>query len=376
MDTLRAGWFRRAGDLLSQGIDPSPKTGVWHTHVSRRAFIAAALLSIGSLAFLVMAWMINGRQNGTWHTIALISCGTALSFVSRAVAAFVDTDAQRPPSNQVFALWAALTALAGLPLTHLILYLAAMVQPLGRAPFLAKYLPEVLMAASVLISYWRLVIVRLWFERLATEKLKRHAAEQGRALAETQLHLLEAQIEPHFLFNTLASVQHLVRKDTAQADLLLAQLISYLRQAMPDVGGGGSTLGRELDLVRTYLDIVRVRMGGRLEVVVQCPPELAESPFPSLVLHTLVENAIRLGVELKPGPVRIAVRARQALHGGQDCIDVSVEDNGVEREAGAEGAALAALRDRLALACQGHSRLEISAAEGGGVCAAVSIPLR
>ena len=376
METLRAGWFKRAGELVSQGLDMSPRTGVWHTHVSRRASLSIVLLSIGSLAFLVMAWLIEGRSTSTWHTIAAVSCTTVMSLISQAVTVSLDTDAGRPPSNRVFALWTALTALIGLPLTHLILYLAALVQPLDLAPFLAKYFPEMLIAVGVLLSYWRLVIVRLWFERLATEKLKRQAAEQGRALVETQLHLLEAQIEPHFLFNTLASVQHLVRKDAAQADLLLAQLISYLRQAMPDMRGGGSTLGRELDLVRTYLDIVRVRMGGRLAVVVESPAEMAEAPFPSLVVHTLVENAIKHGVELKPGPVRITVRARQALHDGQDCIDVSVEDNGVAREADAAGAALAALRDRLALAYQGHSRLELSAAAGGGVCAAVSIPLR
>ena len=372
MNTLKAGWaaFQRARNLVSQGTDLAPQSGVWYTHISRAAFVASTMLSTGMLAFSIGIWWILGRPEHLGGAIAFVVSVIALSAVGKLVASALDKDPARPPSDKLFAAWVALTALLGLPLSHLVLYVAPMIQPMTHTPFLGKYLPEVLFLVTIGFCYSRLVIIRLWFERLANEKLKRQAAEQGRALAETRLKLLEAQIEPHFLFNTLASVQHLVRNDAAQADVLLVQLVSYLRQAIPDVRGAASTLGRECELVRTYLDIVRVRMGGRLEVDVQCPPALTEAAFPSLVIHTLVENAIKHGVERQAGPVRIAVRARPA---GQ-CIEVSVEDNGVGRGAAAEGVGLGNLRDRLALAYDGAARLDIADAPGGGVHATVSIP--
>ena len=374
MNTLKAGWarFQHARELVSEGTDLSPKSGVWHTHVTRAAFAASALTSASGLAVTVFIWWLLDRPAHLWVLITFVLCVIALSSVGKLIAVALDTDPGRPPTNQVFAAWAGLTALLGLPVAHLVLHAAPLIQPLPHTPFLGKYLPELLIAALIGFSYWRLVIVRLWFERLASETLKRQAAEQGRALAETRLNLLEAQIEPHFLFNTLASVQHLVRNDAAKADLLLVQLVSYLRQAIPDVRGAASTLGRECELVRTYLEIVQMRMGGRLEVDVQCAPALADAAFPSLVIHTLVENAIKHGVERQAGPGRIAVRARQA----GPCIEVSVEDNGAGRGAAAEGVGLGNIRDRLALAYGGAARLDIADAPGGGVHATVSIPLR
>jgi LytS/YehU family sensor histidine kinase len=186
--------------------------------------------------------------------------------------------------------------------------------------------------------------------------------------------MLQAQIEPHFLFNTLASVQHLVRKDPAQADFLLAELISYLRQAIPEVRGAASTLGREFDSIRTYLNIVSVRMGGRLAVTVHCDPALTEVTLPSLLVHTLVENAIRHGVEMKTGPVSISVLATRAA---QDTIDISVADDGVGLGVGpavSGGVGLRNVRDRLSLAFDERARLKIGDAPGGGVLATITIP--
>ena len=375
MSTLKSGWatLRYLRELISQGVDTSPKSGVWHSHITRAAYLANTILQMSLLALAVLVWSITGYDN-LWILIAMMSCIIAQMNVSRAVGAAIDTNPELPPSNQVFAKWAALTALFGLPLGHLVMCVATLVHPMRDVPTLTKYLPEILLVMTVGMSYWRLVIIRLWFERLASEKLKRQAAEQGRALAETRLSLLEAQVEPHFLFNTLASVQHLVRKDAAQADVLLVQLISYLRQAIPDVRGTASTLGREMELVRTYLGIVRVRMGGRLNVEVHYPEALAEASFPALVVHTLVENAIRHGVEPQPGPVSIVVRARQTVQGDQDCIAVSVIDNGVGRGTAIEGMGLSNIRDRLVLVYQGRAQLEIADAPGGGVSATVCIP--
>jgi LytS/YehU family sensor histidine kinase len=185
--------------------------------------------------------------------------------------------------------------------------------------------------------------------------------------------MLEAQIEPQFLFNTLANVQQLVRTDTTRADRLLVQLVSYLRQAIPDVRGSASTLGREFELARTYLDIVQVRIGERLTVSVACEPALAQTPFPSLVVHTLLENAVRHGIDNRPGPVSIAVRARLV----KSHIEIQVEDNGAGFGAGpavGPGLGLRNVRDRLELAYHGQAQLDVTERDSGGVCATVRIP--
>ena len=135
---------------------------------------------------------------------------------------------------------------------------------LGRREFLISgwanqyisFIPEFFWASVVAFGLVRFLYGHRWQRRLDEEKLKREAAEHGQALAQAQLKLLQAQIEPHFLFNTLASVQHLVRKDPPRADFLLSQLIRYLREAMPDIRGMGSTLGREFGLAEAYLNIV------------------------------------------------------------------------------------------------------------------------
>ena len=363
--------LRRVSHLLGEASDVSPKSGVWTTHVTREAIVANTVLGLVVIGVLALAWWATGRPAFLTGMLIALVCVRVISLTGQAVAVMLDRHPDRPPSNRVFLMWAALTALFGLPLGHLVVVLAALVQPLTLHPLLENFFPEMVLAFAVAVRYWRLVLVRLWFERLATEKLKRQAAEQGQALAETRLHMLEAQIEPHFLFTTLANVQQLVRQDCAKADQLLMQLVSYLRQAIPDVRGSASTLGREFELVRTYLAIETARIGERLAVTVACDPALEQVPFPSLIIHTLVENAIRHGVERKTGPVGIAVRARP----GQQGIEISIEDSGVGLgETIGAGMGLRNVRERLALAYQGAARLEMSGREGGGACATICIP--
>ena len=379
MRILYTGWrgLRRAGSLIYQGNDLSVHSGVWATRISREAVIGQIVLTVVMVGVNLLYWWGSGRLEKHWTTNAMMFCVLPLLVVSTALGHALDKHPERPPTTREFAVWLALTTVLGLPLGHLVFFLAEQIQPITSVSPLVRYFPEIVVAVLAVMSYWRLVIIRLWHERLATEELKRHTAEQGQALAEARLHMLKAQIEPHFLFNTLASVQHLVRKDPAQADFLLTQLISYLRQAIPDVRGTASTLEREFLSVQTYLDIVRVRMGGRLAVLVQCEPALAQVAFPSLVIHTLVENAIKHGIEMKTGPVRIAVQARASVHGGEPEIAVSVIDSGVgfgAAETIGGGVGLRNIRDRLALAYDGRARLDIGDAPGGGVCATVSIP--
>ncbi|HET6784124.1 MAG TPA: histidine kinase, partial [Pseudoxanthomonas sp.] len=137
--------------------------------------------------------------------------------------------------------------------------------------------------------------------------------------ADLRLGVLQAQVEPHFLFNTLASVRALVRQDPAQAENTLDALVDFLRASIPKLRDGESklhsTLGQQLDLCRSYLALMQVRMGGRLSYAVEADPALRAAAFPPSILITLVENAIKHGIEPKPGPGRVRIFA--SLHEGR-----------------------------------------------------------
>ncbi len=156
--------------------------------------------------------------------------------------------------------------------------------------------------------------------RLAAENERERAARQ---LVQAELKLLQAQVEPHFLFNTLANVRHLVQSGSPDSLRLLDHLIHYLRTALPDIRSGSSTLGREAELARAYLEILHVRMGGELTFSIDVEPALEGHAFPPLMLMTLVENAMKHGIAPKGrGEVRIVVRHRG------DLVEVEVIDDG------------------------------------------------
>ncbi|MGB9109545.1 MAG: histidine kinase, partial [Telluria sp.] len=123
------------------------------------------------------------------------------------------------------------------------------------------------------------------------------------AVLAAELKALQAQVEPHFLYNTLANTRYLARRDPERAAQMLEHLIAYLHSALPDMRSQASTLGREFDLAGHYLALMAIRFGERLQVRIDCPAALAAMPVPPLLLMTLVENAVKHGVERKPGPV-------------------------------------------------------------------------
>jgi hypothetical protein len=141
-----------------------------------------------------------------------------------------------------------------------------------------------------------------------------HAADlarvqQGQVEAEQQLALLQAQIEPHFLFNMLGNVRRLYRTSPQAGAEAIESLMRYLRTAMPQVRNASGSLGDELELVRTYLDLCRIRMGDRLAVTIDADPALRPLAFPPMLAMTLVENAIRHGLEPAGGGT-VVVTAR------------------------------------------------------------------
>jgi len=210
-------------------------------------------------------------------------------------------------------------------------------------------------------------------ELTATEATKRADTEQlERNLLEARMEALQAQIEPHFLFNTLASIDQLIQTDPPRASKMQQSLIRYLRSAMPQMREGSRpTLGQQVSLCSAFLDIMAVRMEGRLQPVVDVPEGLKSAVFPSMMLQTLVENAIKHGLEPKPEGGRLEIRAE--IVNGQ--LAVHVIDTGTGFVPKAEvGVGLANVRERLKALYNGRAGLIISVPPTGGTCATIKVP--
>ena len=215
---------------------------------------------------------------------------------------------------------------------------------------------------------------RRWDEHHHVREL--NALESRVHEADLRLGVLQAQVEPHFLFNTLASVRALVRQDPAQAEATLDALVDFLRATIPKLRedrGLHATLGQQLDLCSSYLALMQVRMGGRLTYDVRADEALRAAPFPPSLLITLVENAIKHGIEPRPGPGRIEI---DAVRDG-DALRVQVRDDGAGLQPGlSTGVGLANVREQLAARYGARAAFVLSpAAEGRGVCAEIRVPL-
>ena len=200
-------------------------------------------------------------------------------------------------------------------------------------------------------------------ERARTEREK-DALE--RSLLDARLRLLQAQIEPHFLFNTLANVQALVEAGSPNAAPVLRHLINYLKAAMPHLVDADATLGKELQLVEAYLALMRMRMPDRLAYTISVAPELGRLRFPAMALLTLVENAVRHGIDPATHGGQIEVGAERAPGSGKVCVWVA--DTGVGMsESAAPGAGLDNVRIRLRASFGDDARLELHEAAPHGL---------
>jgi sensor histidine kinase YesM len=202
---------------------------------------------------------------------------------------------------------------------------------------------------------------------LETEAERERLEKRNR---EAELRLLQAQVEPHFLFNTLANLRHLVQKGSADALPMLDHLIDYLRTALPGIREESSTVGREAALARAYLEIIRIRMGGDLSFEIDVPPELAEHAVPPLMLMTLVENAVKHGIApVGRGHVRLASSSAEGK------LSIVVEDDGRGLSGDAKpGVGLANVRERIETLFGSDASLDLRDREGGGAVAVLTLP--
>jgi two-component sensor histidine kinase len=199
-------------------------------------------------------------------------------------------------------------------------------------------------------------------------------SELERQALDARMRLLQAQVAPHFLFNTLANVQALVDAGSPQASAVLQSLINYLRAAVPRLNEPATTLGQELQLVQAYLELMHMRMPDRLQFALHVDEAALTLQCPPMTLLTLVENAVRHGIDPSEEGGRIDIYVQQRA---ERCL-LRVTDTGAGlRQTGTGlGTGLSTLRERLQLTFGGDVELRVTAQRPEGVCAELEFPAR
>ncbi|MBI5717945.1 MAG: histidine kinase [Burkholderiales bacterium] len=250
---------------------------------------------------------------------------------------------------------------------------------------------DFLMQFTVLWVLGSALIKATYKGRMQAERQAARATETAeseslkRQVIEARMAAMQAQVEPHFLFNTLASIDHLIETDPARASQMQRNLIALLRASMPTMreaaGGGPGTsnglrdLGRELAVIRPYLEILKVRMEERLATEIDVPEGLHSAEFPPMMVQTLVENAIKHGLEPKPEGGKLSVRA-QIVHGK---LQVVVADTGLgfgKAATAGTGVGLANIRERLQLLYGPKASLTVAENSPSGTVVTITVPYK
>jgi signal transduction histidine kinase len=212
----------------------------------------------------------------------------------------------------------------------------------------------------------------------ATENAESEALK--RQVVEARMAAMQAQVEPHFLFNTLASIDHLIETDPPRASQMQKNLIALLRASMPtmreaNANGAVRDLGRELAVIRPYLEILKVRMEERLQTEIDVPEGLLSAEFPPMMIQGLVENAIKHGLEPKAEGGKLTVKA-EIVH-GKLCVTVADTGLGFGRAAtSGTGVGLANIRERLQLLHGSRASVTVTENQPSGTVVTITVPYR
>ena len=355
---LSADEFREASEL-----DRYIKSNFWHLslgYVASTLVLGALLLGVKPSATFMEALVLAN--------ILLASLGVALMGVW-----FGYRRHQGKPLWRVALVITALAA-AGAVCGALVAKLASGKAILGMDSEEAVRMVSIGILAGLVVSAF--IVGATWIRtrearaREATFKAEAERERFAKRTAEAELKLLQAQVEPHFLFNTLANLRYLVQTGSRDALPMLDHLIEYLRTALPEMRADSSTVAREAALARAYLEIIRVRMGGELEFRIDAPAGLGEHPLPPLMVMSLVENAVKHGIA-PIGRGRIDVRISCAA--GRLRVEVEDDGRGVAKEPG-NGVGLENIRERLAVLFGEAATLELRPGAAGGALATLEVP--
>ncbi len=246
-----------------------------------------------------------------------------------------------------------------------------------RSITLGEFLPNlaflfIIVSAALKIAY----AGRVKAEAKAAEAQEVADAESlKRQVVEAKMAAMQAQVEPHFLFNTLASIDHLIETDPPRASKMQKSLIALLRASMPAMREKTTNLGRELEVVRPYLDILQVRMEECLHAEIHVPEGLRSADFPPMMLQSLVENAIKHGLEPKANGGSLTVSA-EVVHGK---LAVTVADTGVgfaRAPTAGTGTGLNNIRERLKLIYGDAAELKIAENTPSGTRVTIVVPYK
>ena len=333
---------------------------------------AASVLLISGLFGVLLSF---GWTSGFW---SVFSRTLVLGFVGMLVFGFFEQWPKRLPRwIERWVLQVVAVAIV-MPLATAVIYW--LTTPSGAPPF--YHVPERMEGFSALAGLG--VFVAPWVALAALvrqkEALARHQAlafdlersQLERQALDARLRLLQAQVAPHFLFNTLANVQALVDAGSPQAAVVLRSLVAYLRAAVPRIHEPATTIGQELELVRAYLELMHMRMPDRLQFVLHVDDAAAGLRCPPMTLLTLVENAVRHGIDPSEEGGRIDIDVQR--RGGRCVVRVSDTGLGLQTSAEGLGTGLSTLRERLELTFGGDAQLRVSAQHPRGVSAEVDFP--
>jgi signal transduction histidine kinase len=352
----------------------APRVGPWWIGHAWTVVFAIGVAAVFSVISLVFSSADSVRS--TWPTIiaANVLMSLAISFSVRLAfwlgRRIVGADRLGHWPQGLRSVYFTLVPIAGVAVGWPLGMLAA-----GRLDerYMAPLVRPGVLGTSILIA----LFITALFQQFFRTKSRQIAAE-NRA-SEAQLRLLQAQIEPHFLFNTLANVVSLMEADAPRAKSMLEAFVDYLRASLSGLGHGRHTLGDEIDLIDAYMRIIKIRMEDRLDYAIEVPAALRGLTLPALTLQPLVENAIVHGLEPQIAGGRVRVGAKSD---GRSLV-ITVDDDGaglVEPASAAahragSGTALANIRRRLEQTYGTSASLDIRAAEPRGVCARLSLPV-
>jgi hypothetical protein len=362
----------------------SPSTPLDHAQLPRRRLLARAgelglTIAVSGWAAVLMT-LAAGRPQELYNEIVVSTCIglVALLVVNGARLIFWQGDPLQRRWRLPFVLLLILSA----PVAHYVgLCVGSAILGL-HAPDLAHYLtvPRMSMILFTLLAIFALlglVVSRERMDRIKLERSEAHARAEAveRQALQAQLRLLQAQIEPHMLFNTLANLQGLIAIDPQQASRMLDQLIQYLRATLSVSRAESTTLEQEFAALDAYLGLMAVRMGARLAYDCRLPDSLRAARLPTMLLQPIVENAIVHGLEPKVDGGAVTIEA--AVHGEQ--LEIVVRDTGLglqdasPRRGG--GVGLATTRERLQVLYGERAGVELLPSPPCGTLARLTLPL-
>jgi signal transduction histidine kinase len=369
-----------AGALAAAGSDR--RREFWRSALSgltpQVVAIVAALLFIRVLSTSVerVIFAATNRQLDEWFSNLFVGYGQLLLTAAPMLVVIIATANLGPQHGpkRIAALTAAviLSAGAGAPLRIAFWHWLGISHSSGDALAMLSYVwPRYALLGGMLT-----IVGEFYRREMASTKAMQQAEIDRvafeREMAEARLQVLQAQIEPHFLFNTLANVRRLYDKDLAAGGKMLENLMRYLEVALPQMRDNESTLGRDAELVEAFLRVQQIRMGHRLAFSIDIPVALRAHPMPPMMLLTLAENAIKHGLNPSLDGGRIHVMARA----DGDRLILSVADTGLGFAPGSgAGTGLANVCARLVAQFGNRASLALENNELGGATAMIVLPL-